>query len=223
MALILHLALMALLFAVSLRFSCRPRQPLVMPIDLVMASDIEEVAEVSPEPSPPVEPDPEPSPPVEPDPGPAPVEPEPAIPSRPRRTPVEVSRTRVVRRQAEQQPPAISPEEMRRLLAQETAPAGATAAPDSDRRDMIRVRNVLHAAWIQPPASETGARPVIVEVLLDRGGNIGDPRIVQSSGNETMDQSVVQAVIRAPVVPGLSPDFTRRYPRLRIEFRLGTR
>lgn len=223
-SLILRAILVLLVLGISLRAAgCRPRAPEIIPIAFMVAvgdseaePDAPEPAPAEPEPGPPPRPEPEP----EPSPAPEPAPPPPPPPRPPRPT-VRRSTTRVVR-QPEQPtaPPNLTPEEIQRLLDQGAQPGTRTTVPDEDQRAMIQVRNALHAAWRQPTAADSGTRPVIVEVALSAAGGVGAPRIVQSSGSQAMDDSVLQAVNAVSHIPGLPAGFLRRYPRLRVEFRL---
>jgi len=64
-----------------------------------------------------------------------------------------------------------------------------------------------------------GLRPVHLYVRFGAGGRITAYRIVQSSGDPAVDQSVLAAAKRAGYVSGLSADFLQKYPEITIEMK----
>jgi TonB family protein len=62
-------------------------------------------------------------------------------------------------------------------------------------------------------------KPVHLLVKFGAGGRIMGYRIIQSSGDAKVDQSVLAAAKRANYVSGLSADFLKKYPEITIEMK----
>jgi TonB family protein len=60
---------------------------------------------------------------------------------------------------------------------------------------------------------------VHLNVRFGAGGRITGYRIVRSSGDPKVDQSVLAAAKRANYVAGLSAEFLKKYPELTIEMK----
>ena len=213
-----HLLLvLAVLIVPWLRRRFRKPPPLIIPIELnlAMAAPAPDIPPVPvPEPAP--ETDtmaPTNRPPPEPDPEP--------VRERPR---IEVSQERVVRRRDPEppDPPALTPEQLRQLLADTMAsetgvrPAGA----DDDRRDLELIRQTLYRSWSQPSGHHLRGRVTVVSLRLDPRGTIMDYEIDRASGDTEMDRSVRAAMESVRRIPGLSSGFAARRQRVTVYFEL---
>ena len=67
----------------------------------------------------------------------------------------------------------------------------------------------------QIPQTNSNAKRIVG--LMKEGGRIIGYRIVRSSGDAKVDQSVLAAAKRAGYVAGLSADFLKRYAEITIE------
>ncbi len=224
-----HVALLLLFGAVALvRPWFQAEAELIIPVEfMVDVRPLETavaIAEPVPEPvavpEPPAVPVPEPVPDPIPDPAPVPVtEPE---PPRPRRPPIEPSRQRVIRVTGAEAPPTptLSPAEIERLLAEGARPSDRTVVPGEDQRMMARIRDLLHAAWVEPSAAEAGGREAVLTLTLDASGRIVSGGVTKASGSEPLDASVRDVLARVREIPGVSADFVRRYPQIHVAFQV---
>ncbi len=172
-------------------------------------------APAAPEPAPP-------PPPPPPDPVPAPA-PTPA--PRPTRPPIEPSRTRVRRPDAPDPAPAqprLTEQQIREQLAGAVPrPSASPSAPVGDEvsRYHALIYQTLYRAWVQPTSILPGLT-VEVRIRVQRDGRIIQREIIRSSRNNTMDESVMQALNSVTslsplpaAISGIHHDFT-------IEFEL---
>lgn len=117
--------------------------------------------------------------------------------------------------------PKLSEEEIRKLLDAGAKPSDHTSIPASERERCISlIYTAIKSAWICPDASALSSREPEIEFSLGPGGTIGNVRLVRSSGNEALDQSVLGAARAVRTVSGLSPGFIRANPRLTVAFSL---
>ena len=213
----------------------KPKPPTQIPIRFeVMAPSgpdlpeqpVNEKPEPRDAPPPPEKPKPEdvviPEKPKKPDP-PKPVEKPKPEPEKPKWKPTPVDPTKARRVKIDKPAPGPNPlseEEIARRL-KEGAVLGTTnttPAKDDDRFTAI-IYNKLKSAWIQPDRQNTGSLTTAVTIGLGPGGRITSRRLAKSSGNKTMDDSVMAAAESIRSIPQLSADFIRRNPSITIEFR----
>ena len=124
-------------------------------------------------------------------------------------------------RHVEVKGPKLSQEEIRKLLDAGARPSDRTSIPASERERCIAlIYEAVKRAWICPDSSALSAREPEIEFSLGPGGSIGNVRLVKSSGNAALDQSVLGAAKAVRSVSGLSPAFIRANPRLTVAFSL---
>ena len=91
-------------------------------------------------------------------------------------------------------------------------------AANEEQRCISLISRRFYECWTDFNWSEN-LRPVHLLVKFGAGGRITGYRIVQSSGDAKVDQSVLAAAKRAGYVAGLSADFLKRYPEITIEMK----
>lgn len=117
--------------------------------------------------------------------------------------------------------PKLSEAEIRKLLEAGARPSDHTSIPASERdRCFSLIYGAIKKAWICPDSSALSAREPEIEFSLGPGGTIGNVRLVRSSGNDALDQSVLGAARAVRSVSGLTPAFIRANPRLTVAFSL---
>lgn len=206
-----HVALVVGVCAFSLVRAWLKRTPeLSIPVEVVVAVPAEPLLPVTAE---------EPLVPAPPEPAPTPV-PAPVPPPRPTRPPIEVNRTRVTRSGTPPAEPALSPEEIRRLLAEGAEASDHTNVPGEDARCFEQVRRTLHGAWVQPSSDSAGGLSADVAIRLSAGGRIEGRELVRSSGAEVLDASVLRAAASVAGIEGLTPGFIRRHSVITVSFRV---
>ncbi len=111
--------------------------------------------------------------------------------------------------------------EINRALRDGAKPGSQNSVPaDESARCLALIRGALYNAWDQPGPGDAGGRPAQVSIKLDGTGRIVSYRIVQSSGNNFYDTTVLKAVANTQPIRGLSLAFLRQYESLTIEFKL---
>ena len=186
-----------------------------------------------PEPTPPPKPSPEPAPtpmvkktieptpvpkpepePIKPTPKPEPIKPKP----KPKPTPVEVDLSNVVKKTTTNKATGGNTNTLTQRLndsmeaIQIKSSASSTASSSTINSYHAHIHNAIHRVWKRPTG---GPRPlealVTLKILPD--GTIVFISLAQTSGNQTMDQSVIQAAqsagkVSKPLPPGIgSPDY----------------
>ena len=91
-------------------------------------------------------------------------------------------------------------------------------AANEEQRCISLISRRFYECWTDFNWSEN-LRPVHLLVKFGAGGRITGYRIVQSSGDTKVDQSVLAAAKRAGYVAGLSADFLKKYPEITIEMK----
>ena len=91
-------------------------------------------------------------------------------------------------------------------------------AANEEQRCISLISRRFYECWTDFNWSEN-LRPVHLLVKFGAGGRISGYRIVQSSGDTKVDQSVLAAAKRAGYVAGLSADFLKKYPEITIEMK----
>lgn len=222
----LTLILILLIFSISSCIMRRKPREITTYVDLQMELAPQPPSPAPPEPAPPAPtppaptPSPAPAPVPEPPPKPKP-EPKPKPPPKPK---IEVSR-KVVQRPAPAAPqPQPSADEVRRKLESALPPARRTGTPTDDASFawyLALVRTAMYDAWQQPSAL-AGRRGLTTQMLIRvrRDGTITSRRMIGSSGNALMDNSVIQAVESIKTLPPLPAGFGSDYRDITVDFEL---
>ena len=111
--------------------------------------------------------------------------------------------------------PLSQAEIMKALAAGAKFGASNQLAANEEQRCVSLISRRFYECWTDFNWSEN-LRPVLLAVRFGGGGKILGYRIVQSSGDAKVDQSVLAAAKRADHVSGLSADFLKRYPEVTI-------
>ena len=114
--------------------------------------------------------------------------------------------------------PLSQAEIMKALAAGAKFGASNQLAANEEQRCISLISRRFYECWTDFNWSEN-LRPVHLLVKFGAGGRITGYRIVQSSGDSKVDQSVLAAAKRAGYVAGLSADFLKRYPEITIEMK----
>ena len=104
---------------------------------------------------------------------------------------------------------------MKALAAGAKFGASNQLAANEEQRCVSLISRRFYECWTDFNWSEN-LRPVLLAVKFGGGGKILGYRIVQSSGDAKVDQSVLAAAKRADHVTGLSAEFLKRYPEVTI-------
>ncbi len=169
-------------------------------------------------------PEPEPEPAAVPAaiPEPEPVKPKPKPTPKPKpESKVAVSRKLVRRNPPAQQMPRLTPDQIRRLLADGVKPTAAGGGDAGFGWYLALVRNAMYEAWNQP-STLVGRRELTAQVTLrvQRNGFISGRQLSRASGNALMDQSVMQAAESVARLPELPPGFGGDYRDITVDFEL---
>ena len=111
--------------------------------------------------------------------------------------------------------PLSQAEIMKALAAGARFGASNQLAASEEQRCVSLISRRFYECWTDFTWSP-GLRPVVILVRFGNGGEIKGYRIIESSGDKKVDQSVLAAAKRAERVVGLSADFLRRYPEIPI-------
>ena len=173
-----------------------------------------------PEPPPPVTPEPEIKPPT-PEPPPAPVKKK-AVKKK-----IKKSKKRVKRKKSEPEPkpkpkprPRINPDELRKALESEVK-TKSTSEVDPMTSYYALIRPVLNGAWMQPRgmASMRG-RSALVDIRVERSGQVLSWKLSRSSGNTTFDQSVELAMTKIKQLRPLPSSIRDRFKDITVYFEM---
>ena len=104
---------------------------------------------------------------------------------------------------------------MKALAAGAKFGASNQLAANEEQRCVSLISRRFYECWTDFNWSEN-LRPVLLAVKFGGGGKILGYRIVQSSGDAKVDQSVLAAAKRADHVSGLSAEFLKKYPEITI-------
>ena len=208
-----HGALLVALVLHGFLQGCLRRPPdRVIPVEFLV-----DVRPPVPDPAPTERPTPPPRPEPQPEPQPVPA------PRPPRQ--IQVNTNRIVRQTAppaaQPTPPApnpLSPEEIRRLLAEGAQASDRTSIPDADGRGLAVIRQALDAVWQPPARAAVGDAEALLELRLEPDGTVRASTLSRPSGNSVLDESVTQAAARVGRIHGLPPGFAARRPRVTIAF-----
>ena len=84
-------------------------------------------------------------------------------------------------------------------------------APNEESRCVSLVAAALKRHWVEEFHWTEGLQSVYLELTFGPGGSLRSYRIVRSSGDTQVDSSVLAAAKATGSVPGLTPDFVRKY------------
>lgn len=84
-------------------------------------------------------------------------------------------------------------------------------APNEESRCVSLVAAALKRHWVEEFHWTEGMQSVYLEITFGPGGSLRSYRIVRSSGDAQVDRSVLAAAKATGSVPGLSPEFVRKY------------
>ena len=84
-------------------------------------------------------------------------------------------------------------------------------APNEESRCVSLVAAALKRHWVEEFHWTEGMQSVYLEITFGAGGSLRSYRIVRSSGDAQVDRSVLAAAKATGSVPGLTPDFVRKY------------
>ncbi|MBR4190030.1 MAG: TonB C-terminal domain-containing protein [Kiritimatiellae bacterium] len=243
-SLVLHGLLAALLLGTTLMgkgCTSKKPNPKLMFVEFTVAvppAEPEPPAPQPPEPAPPA-PAPEPPPPPPPDnipePTPKPEQPKkeapkPPEPPKPKPPKVIKQNNRVVRTQTPPNAPApkgpvLTQKQIEDLLKKGAKIGSSTVIPDDPSAQKLgaysnHVRDRLYAAWQQPESLKNlPGLMATVQITIQQDGRVGNGKILKSSGNATMDGSVLKAVRTVKAMRAL-PAGIKGPIDLEIEFEL---
>ena len=111
--------------------------------------------------------------------------------------------------------PLSQAEIMKALAAGAKFGASNQLAENEEQRCISLISRRFYECWTDFNWSEN-LQPVLLSVRFGGGGKILGYKIVQSSGDAKVDQSVLAAAKRADHVSGLSAEFLKKYPEITI-------
>jgi len=220
-----HAALIVVLLVVSLARGCAWR---TKPKEIALFMDLAElppqpvVAEPQPKP-----PEPKPEPP-QPEDIREPVKPKPKPPP-PKTNQVAKTETPKPKPPAPSKPPPpkLTQAQIAKLLAQGMplsapgAASGAAGDPSQFGWYYAMVKQAMYEAWSQPGGlSVAPGQTTVVEIRVERSGAVTRRRLVKSSGNRALDDSVMQAVESVRSLKPLPQGLGGMYKDITIEFEL---
>ena len=152
---------------------------------------------------------------------------------------IKISKT-LVRRPMPNGKGKLTPEEVRRLLDRGAKLGNKSSLSEADMRRLLNgdtrfgdgspvsqefvvldmVRQAMYRAWNQPTTIGIAGLVTKVELTFSSDGAIIGSRMVNSSGNKTMDASVMQAVQSVRRVSGLPASFLSSHRRIPVSFEL---
>ena len=114
----------------------------------------------------------------------------------------------------------LSPDEIKRLLAMGAKEGTRNQiAPNEISMCYGNIQRAFREAWDRP-AWRQGLQVAEVQVSFAPGGRVTGTRLVKSSGDAQVDDSIRRAAARVTYVPGLTADFIRRCSPVKVEFEL---
>ncbi len=115
----------------------------------------------------------------------------------------------------------LTPEEMKKLLDMGAKPSDRTSIPDSEnQRCAILIRDQIYAAWVRPDSEAVTGRAPVVSITLGPGGVVQNVTLKSSSGNSTLDASVLSAVRAVGKFKYLSESFISANRNVTVNFDL---
>jgi TonB family protein len=113
----------------------------------------------------------------------------------------------------------LSEADMRRLLNSDSR-FGEGSAVTQEFIVLDMVRQAMYRAWNQPTDIGIAGLVTRVELTFNPDGSIVGSRIISSSGNKTMDASVLRAVESVRRVSGLPSGYLSSHRRIPVAFEL---
>ncbi len=113
----------------------------------------------------------------------------------------------------------LSEADMRRLLNSDSR-FGEGSAVTQEFIVLDMVRQAMYRAWNQPTDIGIAGLVTRVELTFNPDGTIVGSRIISSSGNKTMDASVLRAVESVHRVSGLPSGYLSSHRRIPVAFEL---
>ena len=113
----------------------------------------------------------------------------------------------------------LSEADMRRLLNSDSR-FGEGSAVTQEFIVLDMVRQAMYRAWNQPTDIGIAGLVTRVELTFNPDGSIVGSRIISSSGNKTMDASVLRAVESVHRVSGLPSGYLSSHRRIPVAFEL---
>jgi TonB family protein len=107
-------------------------------------------------------------------------------------------------------------------LGRPNAPATSTGSIAIDASDfpftyyLRLIQSKIGERWAPPRAAAAGGERVVVLFEIQRDGQIREPTVERSSGNNLYDQAAIRAVTEASPLPPLPPEF--KAASLRVHF-----
>jgi len=152
---------------------------------------------------------------------------------------IKISKT-IVKRPMPNGKGKLTPEEVRKLLERGAHLGTKSSLSEADMRRLLNgdskfgdgspvsqefvvldmVRQALYRAWNQPTTIGIAGLITKVELTFTSDGSIVGSRLINSSGNKTMDASVMQAVQSVHRVSGLPATFLSSHRRIPVSFEL---
>lgn len=137
---------------------------------------------------------------------------------KPKPAPVKVSRKRVVRNTDKRPKKILTSKEIIERLKNDIKVTDTKYNPNANAVDFAKVKNALYNAWNQPSREEAGGITVRAEITFAINGSIIGRKLVKSSGNVILDQSVMNALNSVQKINGLSVGFTKKHKKVVISF-----
>jgi len=133
---------------------------------------------------------------------------------------ITVNKKKVVRgeKQPEVQPKKITEEQLKKELSSDNSATSYTLS--DEQKNMVRIRNALYLAWQQPSKEAVGDSHVTLQISFDSNGNISSRKLIGSSGNKILDDSVLYGASKVNSIPGLTKEFLKRNSKVTILFRV---
>ncbi|MDA3799003.1 MAG: TonB family protein [Kiritimatiellae bacterium] len=200
-----HLLIIAMLFAAwgisVLLNKIRKKPPLTIPVSFVIESAPQQVTHVEKVAPPPVKE---------------------ATPAKTvyKKKEIQVSKKKIVRgeKKPEVQKKTITEEQLKKQLASDSA--APTYSLSDEQKNLVRIRNAFYKTWQQPSKAAVGDAQVTLQLEFDSSGNVTSRKLINSSGNKTLDDSVLAGAKLVSSVPGLTKEFLKRNKKVTVSFRV---
>jgi TonB family protein len=114
----------------------------------------------------------------------------------------------------------LSAAQIKAMLNAGARPGDHTTEVNDETLYLETVRHQLYTAWDQPTTIDIDGLTTKVDIRLGLGGALLGHSILQSSGNATMDDSVLRAIKATPRISGLPAWFVAKHARIQVVFRL---
>jgi len=133
---------------------------------------------------------------------------------------IKVNKKKVVRgeKKPEVQTKKLTEEQLKKELSSDNSATSYTLS--DEQKNMVRIRNALYLTWQQPSKEAVGDVDVTLQISFDSNGNIISRKLVRSSGNKILDDSVLYGASKVNSIPGLTKEFLKRNKKVTILFRV---